>query len=316
MIKPNWSEEKIEEHLRGLPCWKGDIQISPLVGGLCNKSYTIIDESGKYVARIGSDILVHNIIQTSVQASMQAAAEIGVTPALRYSEAGLAVVDYLPGGCLRPEDMEGNEANCRKIVKCLKKLHEGSTSIHGALTYFWPFQVIRQYIKIGTEHNSRLLPELPEILRINNLLEQAISPFQPVFTHNDVVPQNLMFDENKEVWLIDWDYGGFGHPMFDVVAVGCNADFSDDSENMLFEMYFGSLNEQLRRELTAFKLVLNLREYMWGMVQEVTSDLDSENVAASMSDLYPDQEPGYEGYTNMNRDRFEKNWALSKNEFN
>ena len=308
MVRPDWSNERIENHIRALACWNGAVEIEPLIGGLCNKSFVVTDETDQYVARIGSDIPIHGIVQSSVQNSMKAAAEIGVTPMLRHLEPGLAVVDFLEGGCLRPEDMEGNEENCQGIVRCLKELHAGSDKIRGPLTYFWPFQVVRHYAAVGFENNSRLVDLLPDIGRINDLIEQSVDPYIAVFTHNDTVPQNFMFDDNGKVWLIDWDYGGYGHPMFDLVGVSCNADLSPASESQLFEMYFDKVTEELERELIAFKLVLNLREYLWGMVQEVTSELDSENVAASMTDLYPDQEPGYVGYTNMNRERFESNW--------
>ena len=308
MLNPFWNDEKITEYLKSLDSWSGDITVEPLVGGLCNKSFVVSDSETKYVARIGTDIPVHGIMQTSVQASMMAAADIGISPAVHYTEQSLVILDFLPGGCLRPEDMEGNVANCEMIVKVLKQLHEGSEQVRGALTYFWPFQVIRNYMEIGSRNDSRLIELFPELIRINNLIELSVQPYIPVLTHNDAVPQNFMFDDSNEIWLIDWDYGGYGHPMFDLVGVSCNADMTESSERNLFEMYYGPLTEELERELIAFKLVLNLREYMWGMVQEVTSDLDSENVAASMTDLYPDQEAGYEGYTNMNRVRFEANW--------
>ena len=307
MLLPDWNDERIEEYLRTLDCWNGEIQVEPLVGGLCNRSFVVTDNDERAVARIGTDIPVHGIIQTSVQASMKAAADIGVSPRIRHSEQSLAILDFIPGGCLRPDDI-GSPLNMEKIVQVLKNLHGGSESVRGTLTYFWPFQVVRNYVEIGYKYGSRLVDLLPEIVGINNLLESHIENFSPVFTHNDTVPQNFMFDDDQNVWMIDWDYGGYGHPLFDLVGVSCNSDLSEDSESTLFEMYFGKLNENISRQLIAFKLILNLREYMWGMVQEVTSDLDSGNVAASMTELYPDQDPGYEGYTNMNRIRFEKNW--------
>ena len=308
MFDPEWSDDAIVDYLRKLNCWSGGIEVEPLFGGLCNRSFVVTDRTSRAVARIGTDILVHGIIQTSVRASMIAAADIGVSPQIRHSEPGLAIVEFIPGGCLRMEDMEGHPKNLNNIVELLKRLHQGSSHVHGSLTYFWPFQVIRNYVNVGQSKGSRLMDVLPEIIRINNLIESTVQPYTPVFTHNDTVPQNFMFDDENNIWLIDWDYGGYGHPMFDLVGVSCNADMSEESEAELFEMYYGTVDDATHRQLTAFKLALNLREYMWGMVQEVTSDLDSDNVAASMTDLYPDQEPGYEGYTNMNRTRFESNW--------
>ena len=314
MFNPEWSDEKIVEYLNSLQCWNGNIEVEPLFGGLCNRSFVVTDTQSRAVARIGTDILVHGIIQTSVQASMIAAADIGVSPGIRHSEPGLAIVEFVPGGCLRMEDM-GLSDNLAKIVDVLHRLHRGSEHVRGSLTYFWPFQVIRNYVDVGLKENSRLTDLLPEIIRINNLIEATVEPYTPVFTHNDTVPQNFMFDDDSQIWLIDWDYGGYGHPMFDLVGVSCNADLSAESETELFNLYCGTVDDATYRQLTAFKLALNLREYMWGMVQEVTSSLDSDNVAASMTDLYPDQDPGYEGYTNMNRTRFEANWAQFQDMF-
>ncbi|MDH3689195.1 MAG: phosphotransferase family protein [Gammaproteobacteria bacterium] len=315
MIQPDWTDERLTEYIGDLPMWNTEVTIEPLVGGLCNKSFTVTDaDKKKYVARIGSDILVHGIVQTAVQSSMKAASNIGVTPKLHYSESSMAVVDFLDGGCLTPKDIAESE-NIEKIVACLKRLHGGSTSIQGPLTYFWPFQVARHYADVGMEKQSRLKNELPELKRVAGRLEAAVRPYTPVFTHNDVVPQNMMFDGSRNVWLIDWDYGGYGHPLFDIVGVGANADATEQTEEQILKSYYGAVSDELRREFNAFKLSINLREYLWGMVQEVTSELDAESVAASMAELYPDQEQGYEGYTNLNRDRFERNWAQWKSEF-
>jgi len=315
MLQPNWNDEQIKEYLTQLECFSGNIEVEPLIGGLCNKSFVVSDENCRHVARIGTDIEVHGIIQSSVQASMKAAADIGISPKISYFEPSLVILDYLTGGCLRPEDFIEDAKCMEKIVAALKMVHSGSAQVRGTLTYFWPFQVIRNYVQIGTDKQSRLSDQFPSILRINDLLEKAVSRYTPVLTHNDTVPQNFMFDDDRNVWIIDWDYGGYGHPMFDLVGVSSNADMAPDYEKILFEMYFGSLSDDLHRQLTAFKLILNLREYMWGMVQEVTSELDSENVAASMAELYPGEDPGYEGYTNLNRNRFEANWTTYRELF-
>ncbi len=319
-LQPQWDEAQIQNYLSALPCWEGNLDngsltIERLVGGLCNRNYRIRHADGEHVARIGKDIAVHGIIQSSVQASMHAAGEIGISPKVILSESHLTIVDFLPGGCLKPEDFIEDEDRIGAIVALLERLHAGSSQVREALTYFWPFQVVRNYIAIGTERESRLCDEFPEVLRINSLLESAIDRFIPVFTHNDTVPQNFVFDGDGEIWMIDWDYGGYGHPMFDLVGVSCNADMAEKYERILFEKYYGTLTEALHRQLIAFKLALNLREYMWGMTQEVTSDLGDESVAESMAEIYPDQEAGYEGYTNMNKDRFEANWDLYRSQF-
>lgn len=298
----------LEQHIKALPVWSGEPALRPLVGGLCNTSYVATDGTGSYVVRIGNDILVHNILQASVQTAMRAASEIGVTPEIRYSEPSLTVLDFVSGGALGPEDVTSAET-LAKIVPCLQKLHAGTEHVRGPLTYFWPFQIVRQYVSTGLEKDSRLKDKLPELRRVADFLESKVRPFTPVLTHNDIVPQNLMFDDRKDVWLIDWDYGGFGHPMFDIAAVGANADADEETEQEILRLYYGRVDHELWKEYVTFKIIINLREYMWGMVQEVSSELDQAAVMASMAEHYPDQEQGYEGYTNLNAQRFEEAWA-------
>ena len=130
-----------------------------------------------------------------------------------------------------------------------------------------------------------------------------------MFTHNDVVPQNAMVDTAGQVHLIDWDYGGFGHPYFDVSGLATNADADQDVEARVIELYEGEVTPDLWRTFRLFKVAVNLREYLWGIAQELSSGLDAETVGAGMSALYPDEVPGYSGYAAMNRRRYEASLA-------
>jgi len=197
----------------------------------------------------------------------------------------------------------------------MKRLHAGSASLRPAAHYFWPFQVARRYCEIGRQKKSRLLPKLAELERIAGRLEQDVPPYTPVFTHNDLVPQNFVFDEKGEVLFIDWDYGGFGNPNFDLAAAMINSDAPEDLDLRVVELYYGQRTKENWRQYRLFKVAVSLREFLWGMVQEVTSELAPELVAAGMSALYGDQKAGYEGYTDMNEARFNLMWEGYRREF-
>jgi thiamine kinase-like enzyme len=167
---------------------------------------------------------------------------------------------------------------------------------------------VRIYARYLKENKSRIVADVDALANHANALERLVSPFHPVFTHNDLVPQNVMIDKAGTLFLIDWDYGAYGHPLFDVAAITANID--DDSEAIdakILTHYFGGLNDEIWKQFRIFKLVVNLRETLWGAVQELASKLDREIVEAGMSSLYPDQEQGYAGYTEMNRKRFLRN---------
>ncbi|MGI9311542.1 MAG: hypothetical protein ACR2P7_08435 [bacterium] len=46
-----------------LPCWRGAVAPVPLPGGLSNRNYLIEDDGARYVARIGGDMPMHNVMR-------------------------------------------------------------------------------------------------------------------------------------------------------------------------------------------------------------------------------------------------------------
>jgi thiamine kinase-like enzyme len=308
VIDLTWSEEDTRSHIMALPCFSGVSSVQPLVGGLCNRNFVVEDAVGKFVVRIGGDIWVHGISQVSVQNAMRAAATLGVTPMLRYAEAGLVVTDFVTGRALRAEDV-ADEAILADWVARLRELHDGVRSTAGAMTYFWPFQVVRHYLHYCRANKGPHLAALDDLDSVVDGLEKLVKPYRPVFTHNDVVPQNAMIDLAGRVQLIDWDYGGFGHPYFDVSGIATNADAGPEVEARVIELYEGEVTPELWRTFRLFKVAVSLREYLWGIAQELSSDLDAETVGAGMAALYPDETPGYSGYADMNRRRYEHSLA-------
>ena len=262
----------------------------------------------------GFDIDVHGIMQSSVGHATAAASAIGVTPKLVYGEQNLGIIEFIKGRVFQNSDVL-DDALLEKAVTVIKRLHDGSNQVRGPITYFWPFQVVRSYVQVGLDQGSRLAAILPEMAEIADRLEAHIDPFTPVLTHNDLVPQNIMLDGADRVWLIDWDYGGYGHPLFDLAGLCANFDAPEPVEQKVLALYYGAVDDRLLHQFKTFRLIINLREYMWGMVQEVVSDLNSEAVQAAMAELYPDQEQGYEGYTNLNRERFEAMWTTSRDAY-
>lgn len=311
MIDVSSPESVLRSYIKSLPFWREPVTLDLLVGGLCNKNFVARHGAETYVVRVGGDVWVHGIVQASVQNAMQAATELGVTAALRYAEPGVVISDFIEGRQLRADDVN-DEKVLRGWVETVRRLHLGSSAVRGSVIYFWPFQVVRHYMRYCEEHGSRIAGSLAELAEINESLERQVEPFAPVLTHNDVVPQNAMLGNDGEVYLIDWDYGAYGNPFFDIAGIATNADASPEVEERIIELYFGRVDEGLRRQFQLFKLMINLREHLWGAVQELSSKLDLETVQAGMSSLYPDQAPGYEGYTEMNRQRLLENLTAFK----
>jgi len=145
--------------------------------------------------------------------------------------------------------------------------------LRGPLLAFWVFHVVRDYAHTLTERGSRHAPRLPGLLAIAEELEAAVGPVEVVFGHNDLLPANFI-DDGERIWLIDWDYAGWNSPLFDLANLASNAEFDHAAEEHLLAEYFGRPPDaRLWKSYTAMKCASLLRETLWGMVSEITSQL-------------------------------------------
>ena len=173
-----------------------------------------------------------------------------------------------------------------RIVPLLKRVHlEIPKHFEGPALIFWVFQVVRGYAQTLRTGGSRMTEELPRYLEINAELEAALGPVEIIFGHNDLLAANFI-DDGTRLWLIDWDYGGFNCPLFDLANLASNNLFSPAEDDRLLEDYFETpATDELRHKLSAMKCASLLREAMWSMVSEIHLDIDVDYVAYTTENL-------------------------------
>ena len=74
-------------------------------------------------------------------------------------------------------------------------------------------------------------------------LSPTIAPYTPALCHNDLLPANIL-DDNERIWIVDWEYAGMGNPLFDLAGVSANCCYSEEQEIALLESYRGELRGQ------------------------------------------------------------------------
>ncbi len=106
-------------------------------------------------------------------------------------------------------------------------------------------------------------------------LAREIGPFVPVLCHNDLLAANFL-DDGQDLWLVDWEYAGMGHPMFDLANLATNGGFSEDEEADLLRYYQGedSVSPRDLMELRILRRISLLREVLWALIQTVASDIE------------------------------------------
>ncbi|WP_218940409.1 choline kinase family protein [Denitrobaculum tricleocarpae] len=273
------------ERARDLPIWSGPVTPEPLTGGITNINFLVEDAGKRYVVRIGNDIPVHQVMRFNELAASRAAHAAGLSPAVVHHEPGVLVLDYIESTPLDEAAVRDPETLAR-IVPLLRLCHrEIPQHLRGAALTFWVFHVVRDYTATLREGRSAYAAKLPELLAAADRLEAAVGPVEIVFGHNDLLPANLL-DDGERLWLIDWDYGGFNSPLFDLGGLASNNGLAEAQERWLLETYFETpLNDSLWHRYQAMKCASLLREAMWSMVSEIHSELDFDYAAYSAENL-------------------------------
>jgi thiamine kinase-like enzyme len=251
--------DALRERISGLPIWRGPVTLEPLTGGLTNISFVATDADGKYVVRCGDDIPAHHVFRDRERAASLAAHEAGLSPEIVHVESGLTVLRFIEGRTFTEADLR---ADALRIVALLKACHcDVARRLRGPASMFWPFHIIRDYV--------RLIDADAKYLALADRLETVQVPLPIVFGHNDLLPGNVM-DDGTRLWLIDWEYGGFGTAMFDLANLSSNGEFTPADDAALLDAYFGGkLDDALRRAFAAMKAASVLREALWAMVSDV-----------------------------------------------
>ncbi len=217
-----------EARIAALPIWSGRPALAPLAGGISNLSYTATDATGKYVVRLTRDFPFHHVFRDREVMVSRAAHAAGFGPEIVHAEPGLMVSRFIDGRVLTAADVR---ASIPRIAAFLARFHRDMpAAISGAGFIFWVFHVNRDYVRQLREIGS--VPRAEHWLAVNAELEAAQLPLPIAFGHHDLLPANLI-DDGTRLWLIDYEYAGFGTAMFDLANLSSNNGFSHQDRRRL-----------------------------------------------------------------------------------
>jgi thiamine kinase-like enzyme len=260
---------------KALPIWRGEVAPELLSGGLSNINLTVNDGGARYVVRIGEDEPHLGVFRANEIKALRAAHAAGVAPEVIYDEPGLMVLRYIPGRALTPGDLHNPEIIV-KAARLIRRLHdEADKHLEDAGAVFWPFHHNRWYVRQLTRRGPALADKwralLPDLVAVNDELEAAIGKTHMVYSHNDLNPQNIILDEDSRLWFIDLEYGGFSMDLFDMAVLAMNCTTGESEDRLMLESYYGTPpDEELSRRFVAAKAIGALREFLWGILSQVS----------------------------------------------
>ena len=255
-----------------LGCTKDEIRdVFPLKQGLTNLSCHFATDSGEYVYRhpgVGTEEMIDRAAE--VQA-LTLAKKIGIDDTFVFEdpEHGWKISKFLRN--CRELDPH-NEKELAEAMAVARKLHAQYLVLDRRFDYF----------EEGLSYEALLLRKGPiDIAGYDELKAQAVRAHEfavadgapTCLTHNDFFNLNLLYDENGNLNLIDWEYAGMSDYAsdFGTFVVTCMLD-EKEAERAL-ELYFErtpTLEE--KRHCFAFVGLAGWCWYVWSLQKESEGD--------------------------------------------
>ena len=243
-----------------------------LDAGITNRNWRARLGGADYVVRVcspGVDAL--GIDRDCEHEATHRAAELGIGPEVvaRLPEEGVVVTRFLTGGEVPPERLRTAPV-LRQVAAALRAFHDGPPL---PAVFDVPALVRRQ---------RALLPAVPDRLERGLALAERIQAalgMARVPCHNDLLGANLVLDGDA-VRIVDWEYAGMNDRRFDLANLAAGNAFEDADERVLLEAYWGEPASDARLAgLRLMRIVSDLREAVWGLVQAERSELDFDFAA-------------------------------------
>lgn len=249
----------------------------PLAGGITNLNYRVDVDGEAFVVRLpGQDSEHLGIERPREHACNVAAHEAGVAPevAAFFEDAGVLVTRFVSGRAVTEAEMHQPQMLAR-VAAALRRYHAGR-AFPGV---FSPFQAVRDYLAFSAPRGAPLPDRFDWMRAQADRMEGAMgAPAALRPCHNDLLLANWI-EDGERLWIIDWEYAAMGDIFFDLGNFAVHLQLSDAEEQVLLQAYFDRVTPGAAARLKLMKIISDLREAMWAMVQVTISTLDYDFVA-------------------------------------
>jgi thiamine kinase-like enzyme len=245
--------------------WPGrPARVEPLGGGITNHNFKVSFDGEAFVLRIGGkDTELLGIDRTAEHAASRVAAELGLAPEV------VAFVE--PEGYLVTRYVEGEvgRVDVDEVGAALRRLHDGPA----LPSRFDSFRVVEVYCATALERGAAAPPAYERAKEVADRIERRRAGVAPRPCHNDLLNANFIAGGGR-LWIVDWEYAGMGDPVFDLANFAVNHELDEGGGRKLLAAYGSDEHDAL----VLMRFMSDFREAMWGVVQQVVSELDFDFV--------------------------------------
>ena len=247
-------------------CREEDIEdLYPVQAGMTNIVLAFRVNGGKFIYRhpgLGSDALVDRGRETIMQKVVE---DVGIDTTLVAMdvEEGWKIARFI-------EHYDFNYKNLNDMVRgimLLRSLHEAPCRVR------WNFDVIRKAEGIRAQIPPEKYGRFPDFENVRSrvylLAELAEQDgVKKCNIHGDARDVNFLINK-EEIYLIDWEYGGYGDPGFDIGSYVCGGQHTlADIDRILFTYFRRKPTEKQKRHFYAYLAVTGWFFMHWTMLKQ------------------------------------------------
>lgn len=244
-----------------------------IIGGMTNLNYLIDVAGERYIVRIpgnGTSTIINR--QQELQ-NLKLGSALGINPELIYFnvENGMKITREIENAKPIAQE-EKNEALLKKVANIFKTLHHSEETMNNT---FHLFAMMDEYERLALNAESNFYDGFEEVKDEILLLQQKYNqiPVKLAPCHIDPACSNFLIDEERKVYLIDWEYGGMFDALWDIAAFSLEAGLTFEKEELFYESYFQrTVTEEENEQLLMHKIFQDYLWSLWTLFKEETGD--------------------------------------------
>lgn len=299
----NVDSEIITNICATLHCKADDVtNIQVIHAGLTNVSFSFDCNGIKYVYRHPGGSSGNLIDRRSEMFAQMSAKKLGIDKSVIAMDlSGWKISYYVPGS--RNCDFEASDQQLETAMEYLHRLHEVPVPEDGSVRVFDDVEEGKRLMQIASATKGNLEREFADLIekveRLYPVLKEEAAKLgdRPVLCHNDVYAPNYLYDNQGEIYLIDWEYAGINYGASDIACLCCRYDWTDAQIQRYLQAYTGhELSEEEQKYYNGFIAIAGFYWFCWGLYKGSVGDDDGFFFLPSYHNLVRFIDPALESY--------------------
>lgn len=189
--------------------------ISPLVGGMMNRSYIVSHNDKRYVLYISTEQANEMVNRPLEKDNQRIVYNLGITSKNIYfdTDKGIKVNEYIEGSSLDKTD----SYDVNKVAKLFKTLH---TSKQLSKDNYQPFKRFVAYENEAKEFQKELGKDYDSLRNVIFDNKEFLESQKLVLSHNDAQKSNIVKSNEDKYYLIDFEFMGNNDEIYDIATFG------------------------------------------------------------------------------------------------